>query len=176
MKRRLEDLAKLSVSELEQVFRAGTQPDREKLVGWEFRGFNKPLITKIAGFQKFKKGFYKKGDGYWGYNIPIVQGPLEREWTCRPSDDDPKRFGFYSVKLTQDLAQAKESDAILLDYADGKNGLFEGSFLRDYVKQVDADNEDLLLGKAYSSVAGAQIMPTFFIIDRDREAPRELSR
>lgn len=176
MARHLEDLAALSVSELEDVFQKGTKPDPEKLVGWEFRGFNKPFITKVAGFQKFKKGFYRKNDEPWGYNIPVEQGGLERPWTCRPSDTDPKRFGFYKIKDSSSVDKAKESDSVLLDYADGGNGLFEGSFLRDYVKQVDPDNEDLYLGKAYTEIAGAQVFPTFFIIERDREAPRELDR
>ena len=172
MARHLEDLAAMSVDELEAVFARGTVPDTDRLVGYEFRGFNKPFFTKIAGFQKFRKGFYKKGEETWGYNINVVQGSLDKPWSCKPSDDDPKRFGFYAVKpIADDDAAAKETGAILLDYSEGKNGLFEGSFLRDYVKQVDPDNEDLYLGKAYSSFGGRQMMPTFFIIERDRPAP-----
>ena len=60
MKRTLEDLAKLSNKELSRLFDAGTTPDTDKLVGWELRGFNKPFVTKLGGFQKFKKGFYLK--------------------------------------------------------------------------------------------------------------------
>ena len=162
----------MSTKALGRVFAAGSTPDTHNLVGWELRGFNKPLLTRLGGFQKFKKGFFLKGDQVWGYNISVVQGPLESRWSCLPSDDSPKRFGFYSVRLA--APADKEPGAILLDYSDGDNRLWEGSFLRDYVKQVDPDNPSLYLGKAYSALGSAELMPTYFIIERDREAPREL--
>ena len=172
MKRTLEDLAKLSNKELSRLFDAGTTPDTDKLVGWELRGFNKPLVTKLGGFQKFKKGFYLKSGEVWGYNIPVVQGKVTEPWKCLPEDDAPKRFGFYRVRRAE--SGDKEPGALLLDYSEGHNRLWEGSFLRDYLRQVDANNDDLYLGKAYSALAGAQIAPTFFIVERHRPAPRTL--
>ncbi len=171
MPRRLEDLARLSARELGRVFHDGTLPDVQELLGWEYRGYNQPFITQVLGFRKFKKGFYERDGACWGYNVPVVQNGLEGAWKCRPSDDAPKRFGFYSVRSLEPGSTAgKESGCLLLDYSDGSNGFFEGSFLRDYVRRVDGD-DDLLLGKAYSSVARAQLFPTFFIIERDRRAP-----
>ncbi len=172
MKRSLEDLVKLSNKELTELFARGTTPNTDELVGWELRGFNKPFITKLGGFQKFRKGFFLVGEEVWGYNIPVVQGDVSEPWKSLPSDDAPKRFGFYRVRPAG--AGDKEPGSLLLDYSQGDNHLWEGSFLRDYVKQVDADNPDLYLGKAYSSLLGAQIAPTIFIIERNRPGPRTL--
>lgn len=168
--RALEDLISLSKSELDRIFEGGTEPDADDLVGWEFRGFNVALVPKIGGFQKFKKGFAKDGDFYWGYNVPVRQGGPDAPWTCRPSDEFPKRFGFYSVRSDQD---GKEPGSLRLNYGEGKNKLWEGSFLRDYLRQVDADNPNLLLGRAYMSVAGKLVFSNYFVLERHREAPGE---
>ncbi len=167
MSRTLEDLARLSKRELAALFDAGSPVDPESLTDWEFRGYNQPLFTKIAGFQKFRKGFYEHEGAHWGYNINVLQGPLARPWTSKPSDDAPRRFGFFSITPAETL----EPGALLFNYGDGKNRLLEGSFLRDYVRQVERDNPDLLLGKAYSAVGSARLMPSYFTIQRDRRAP-----
>ncbi len=174
-RRTLRDLAGLSAKELDRIFEAGLTPAPEKLAGWEFKGYNVPFMTKILGIKKFKKGFYRKGDEYRGYNIPIYQNPIDEPWRCRPVDHNPKRFGFYSVKVvTPEMEENKEPGALILNYADGDNLLWEGSFLRDYLKQVDADNDDLYLGKAYLAAGPARLMPGYFILERDREAPTEV--
>ncbi len=173
----LEDLALLNARELQALFNKALKPDWEALVDYEFRGFNEPKITKLLGFQKFKKGFYQRDGLRCGYNIPVEQGPLAAPWVCKPSDAEPKRFGFFSVLPIEDLAAGyQERESLLLNYADGRNSLFEGKFLRDYVRQVEPENESLYLGKAYSEVAGRQIMPTFFIIERHRKAPAGAER
>ncbi|HUT56222.1 MAG TPA: hypothetical protein VM658_22715 [bacterium] len=176
-KRNLKDLAKLSAGELEEIFQKGKTPDPAKLVDWEFKGYNVPFFAKLLGIKKFKKGFYRKGDEFWGYNIPQYQNSIDEPWRCKPVDHNPKRFGFFSVKAVRtEMKENKEPGALILNYADGKNWLWEGSFLRDYVKQVDADNYDLYLGKAYTAVGPARIIPSFFIIERDRKAPTEVIR
>lgn len=176
-KRTLQDLARLSTQELENVFRDGKTPDMDKMVDWEFCGYNVPFFAKLLGIKKFKKGFYKRGEEFWGYNIQIYQNPIDEPWRCKPVDHNPKRFGFYTAKeVTPDMKENLEPGAIILNYGDGKNMLWEGSFLRDYVVQVDPDNEDLYLGKAYSAIGPARIAPSFFIIQRDRKAPTEVDR
>ena len=171
-KRTLKDLAGLKTAELEKIFQAGKTPDFEKLNGWEFKGYNVPFFAKLLGIKKFKKGFFMKDDRQWGYNIPIYQNAIDDPWRCKPVDHNPKRFGFFSVKVvTPEAVENKEPGALILNYADGKNLPWEGSFLRDYVKQVDPDNDDLYLGKAYSALGSARIAPSFFIIERDRQAP-----
>ncbi len=175
-KRKLEDLAKLSADELEKIFQNGETPDPEKLVDWEFRGYNVPFFAKLLGIKKFKKGFYKRGAEYRGYNIPIYQSPLEEPWRTKPVDHNPKRFGFYSVKEVDPHGKEnKEPGALILNYADGGNLPWEGSFLRDYIKKVDPENDDLYLGKAYVAAGPSRIAPSFFIIERDRKAPTRVT-
>lgn len=174
-KRTLKDLAGLSAAELEKIFAAGKTPDFEKLNGWEFKGYNVPFFAKLLGIKKFKKGFYLRDGEPRGYNIPIYQNSIDEPWRCRPVDHNPKRFGFYSVKKVQpgDF-ENKEPGALILNYSDGKNLPWEGSFLRDYLKQVDPDNDDLFLGKAYSAVGPLRVMPSFFILERDRKTPTQV--
>lgn len=176
-KRTLKDLAGLSTAELEKIFKNGKTPDPDKLVDWEFKGYNVPFFAKLLGIKKFKKGFYREGEEFWGYNIPQYQNSIDQPWRCKPVDHNPKRFGFYSVKAVRpDMTENKEPGALILNYADGNNLLWEGSFLRDYLKQVDPDNDDLYLGKAYVALGGARFMPSFFILERDRKAPTEVIR
>jgi len=171
-KRTLQDLARLPAGELEQVFARGTTPEVDKLVGYEFMGYNVPFFAKILGIKKFRKGFYQHGDETFGYNIPQYQNGLSEPWRSRPVDHNPKRFGFYSVKkVSPEAKENKETGAIILNYDDGDNWPWEGSFLRDYVKQADPDNDDLYLGKAYVALGPLRIMPSIFIIERLRPAP-----
>jgi len=166
-----EQIARLSNARLLEIFRQGATPDIKKLLGYEFRGFNTPAFAKLIGIQKFKKGFYSKDGKPFGYNIPVRQNGLDGPWICKPNDDNPKRFGFYSLNPpgTSPLS-SKEPQALLLNYADGKNGIFEGAMLRDYVVQPYRDNADLYIGKAYIEVAGILVFSNYFIIERHRES------
>jgi hypothetical protein len=176
-KRNLQDLAKLSVPELEDIFQKGNTPDPEKLAGWEFAGYNIPFVAKLIGVKKFKKGFYKQGDEFWGYNIPVEQNRLEEPWQCLPSEETPRRYAFYSMKpVTPESKENKEPGALILNYGDGHNPVWEGSLLRDYVKQVDPDNDDLYLCKVYIALGPARVFPSFFIMERHRRAPSEVKR
>ena len=170
-KRTLQDLAKMSTKELEEVFKNGTLPDVEKLVGYEFMGYNVPFVAKLLGIKKFQKGFYRHGKEIWGYNIPQYQNSIDEPWRCKPVDHNPHRFGFFSVKNVADTQESIEANSLILDYGDGKNMPWEGSMLRDFVKQVDPDNDDLYLGKAYMAFGSLRVMPNIFIIQRLRKAP-----
>lgn len=171
-KRSLRDLARMPAGELEELFARGKTPEPEKLVGFEFMGYNVPFFAKLLGIKKFQKGFYRRGEEFWGYNIPQYQNDVSEPWRCKPVDHNPKRFGFFSVKKVEPAAKEnKEPGALILNYEDGHNLPWEGSFLRDYVKQVDPDNDDLYLGKAYVALGPLRIMPSLFIIERLRPAP-----
>ena len=164
MKRQLEDLARLSKKELEAIFKAGTTPDFESLNGWEFRGYNVFLIARNFGFQKFIKGFFKKDGKYpWGYNLMIDQ---KTHWQIKPGS---KRFGFYSVKPVG--PEGKEPHALILNYGEGENPFFGGTWiLRDYLVKVDPDNDDLYLGKAYLALRTLRPFLNFFILERFRKS------
>lgn len=176
-KRTLKDLARLSVEELEEIFEKGITPDPEKLVGWEFKGYNVPFIARLLGVKKFKKGFYKKGEEFWGYNIPVLQNSIDEPWISKTKDGVPKRYAFYSVReVKEGEKENREKGALILNYGDGNNLPWEGSFLRDYLKQVDEDNDDLYIAKVYIAIGPARLMPSFFIMERDKKAPIEIER
>ena len=174
--RHLEDLACMSTEELDIIFDTGRTPDFKKLSGWEFRGFNPPFFAKIAGIRKFKKGFFTKKIGdqeiQLGYNIPIVQNGINGPWLCKPSDNKPDRFGWYTVKPVDPLGKDnKYPHSVLLNYGEGDNSFFDGTMIiRDYVVQVDSDNEDLYLGKAYLAFGPLRVFSNYFILERHRES------
>jgi len=170
-------LARASRRELEQAFQRGTTPDLEALVGWEFRGIN--CISRLTGLQKFVKGMFRGEDGrVMGYNIRANQNVLDGRWHLRPSDDAPRRFGFYEVSPVDPTARDNHYlHALLLDYGKGGNPPWDVTAgLRDYLVQVDANNPDLLLGKAYYAVGPARAAMNFFILERHRHGPTELPR
>jgi len=169
-------LEQTPMSGLERVFQRGVTPDLDALVGWEFRGINHlPLnvlpIATLVGIKKFMKGFYRGEDGrVMGYNIPVVCNVLDGRWHLKPSDSEPKRFGFYEVQEVDPTSRDNTYlHAVLLNYGKGGNQRFDpSSGLRDYVVQVDAANPDLYLGKAYYAIGPARIATNFFILERHR--------
>ncbi len=176
-------LEQASWDALETTFQRGTMPDLDGLVGWEFRGINRlplndlPLAT-IVGIKKFAKGFFRAEDGrVMGYNCPVVQNVLDGRWHTKPSDAMPKRFGFYAVHPVDPTARDNNYlHAILLDYGKGGNARLDPTRgLRDYVVQVDANNPDLLLGKAYYAIGPGRIGGlNYFILERWRRGSAEL--
>lgn len=169
-----EGLAKSSESELKKIMQEGVTPKFEDLVGWEFRGWNVPYITRILGFQKFKKGFYlgpnQRIDGreISGYNVVVVQNRFDEPWIAKPSEDAPKRHGFYIVyKVRPEDKDNLFQNALLLNYGLGKNPLWHPArLLRDYLVQPDPDNRDLFLGMAVFAIGPFRVFPSFFIIER----------
>ena len=179
-------LERASMRELELIFRRGTMPDLDGLVGWEFRGINRlPLqvvpVAQVAGIKKFLKGFYRDAERgrVMGYNSPVVNNVLDGRWHLKPSDTAPKRFGFYEVTPVDPTARDNEYlHALLLDYGKGDNPIYDPSRgLRDYLVQVDPDNPDLLLGKAYYALGPARIGGlNFFILERFRRGLTDYAR
>jgi hypothetical protein len=166
-----EELCQKSDKELEEIFKAGITPDFKNLLGYEFRGFNVPKITKILGFQKFKKGFFtaagQKPDGneVMGFNVLIDQ--KKDKWCALPSEDKPKRYGFYRVyKVKPSERDNKYPNALLLNYGISRNGIHPARLLRDYLVQVEPDNPDLYLGRAYFALGPLRLFPSFFVLER----------
>ena len=176
-------LERASWDEIEKTFMRGTTPDLDALVGWEFRGINRfplyPLpIPDLLGIKKFVKGFFRSaaGDGLaedgrvMGYNCPVVQNVLDGRWRTKPSDTSPKRFGYYEVHAVDATARDNAYlHAVLLNYGRGGNKPWDPtSGLRDYLVQVDPENPDLFLGKAYYALGPARVRSNFFILERWR--------
>jgi hypothetical protein len=166
-------LEQTPMSELEKVFIRGATPDLDALVGWEFRGINHlPLnvlpLANLVGIKKFVKGFFRSEDGtVMGYNSPVKNNALDGRWHVAQ-----KRFGFYEVARVDPTAHDnKYLHAVLLDYGKGDNPALDPSqVLRDYVVQVDPNNPDLYLGKAYGALGPLRIPTNFFILERFRVA------
>ena len=177
-------LAQASPGELERAFQRGVTPDPEALIGWEFRGINAtprgaPPLARLAGIQKFVKGMFRAEDGRArGYNCPVVQNALDGRWQPRPVGGEPRRFGFFRIAPVDPTARDNRYlHALLLDYGKGGNPAWDPSrSLRDYLVQVEPDNPDLLLGKAYVAAGPARVAIGFFVLERWRErhdlAPR----
>jgi hypothetical protein len=162
----------LSPAELEKLMRRGEAPSPGALAGWEWRGLNTMFWAPTVGIKKFVKGFYENDQGVFGYNEPIVQNRADQPWIARPSDVDPKRFGFFAV-LPVD-PQSKDNaylGALLLDYGKGPNPALEPSkILRDYLVRVHPGSDDLLLGCAYAAAGPLRVrVPhAFFVLERHR--------
>lgn len=177
-------LEQTSMSGLEQVFQRGKMPELDQLIGWEFRGINHlPLnalnLAYLVGIKKFMKGFYKGEDGrVMGYNIPVGRNALDGRWHLKPSDTEPKRFGFFEVAPVDPTARDNHYlHSILFDYGKGGNPKGDPSNgLRDYLVQVDAANPDLFLGKAYFAIGPARLAMSFFILERHRVGLTEYVR
>lgn len=157
----------------------GTAPRFTDLVGWEFAGANALTLTRLIGIRKFVKGFYEgplRGPSggptpfIQGYNVDVRQNGDEEPHIAKPSEEKPKRHGFYRVHAVDPAARdSRYPNALLLDYGLGGNGLF-GPPLRDYLVQVYPDDPDLLLGKAYVALAGLRIPVSFFVLKRMRKS------
>ncbi len=168
-----EKLARSDPGTLEQVMRQGITPEFSDLIGWEFRGFNQPYITRILGFQKFKKGFFVApgqnpgGPEFSGYNVPVVQNGLYGKWLALPDEDNPKRYGFYrAYRVKPDERDNKYPNALLLNYGIARNGLNPARLLRDYLIQVDTGNPDLFLGEASFAIGSLRVFPSHFVLER----------
>ncbi len=159
-----------------QIMQNGVMPDLEGLTGWEFAGTNTGPWAALIFNRKFKKGFFQGRDRHpggpspfiQGYNIPVKQNGVGKPHVAKPTDEAPKRFGFYRVHPT--VSGAKDSlyeNAALLDYSLGGNPWYDPSrLLRDYLVQVYPDDPDLLLGHAMGAVLGLRITVSFFILER----------
>ena len=163
-------LALASNAELEEYMKRGIAPDVRKLVGWRFKGYNTLDVTTILGFRKFKKGFFSKepppheGAPIWGYNVDVKQNGLVDPWI----EKGKPPYGFYRVYRVDPASRDNlYPNALLLDYGQGGNPPYDPSrFLRDYLVQVDPDNPDLLLGKAYVALGPVRVFVSFFVLER----------
>lgn len=189
MKHTFEILAKADKKTLEKIMKEGNMPDIESMVGWEFDGYNLTFMATILGIRKFRKGFYKekgnykgyngfiKGfgkeeDKYKGYNVKMKQNKFGEPWKYKCGK--PERFGWFDIVPAVLLAlgdkDAMYLNALLLHYGlDNRNSVFEGKMLRDFLVQVNENDKDLYLGKAYNAVGKKLVMPSYFILKRAEE-------
>lgn len=160
-----KDLASRKNAELETLMKVGAMPSLDALAGFEFRGFNTPAFTAVLGIRKFVKGFFRSPRGLEGYNVPARQNGLDGEWLRKPSEESPKRFGFYVVTRSP----GPYPNSALIDYsASALNKVWQPErLLRDYLVQPDPGNPDLFLGKAYLALP-SRVHVSYFVLERLR--------
>jgi len=166
-KHRYETLAVALPHELEAVLQAGTAPDLHGIAGYEFRGWNTPFFAPLAGIQKFKKGFFvdsSAGGAVRGYNRDVRQeGGLAGPW-IEVGTGGATAYGFYEL---EPQVGGPYPNSVLLNYGCERNPFYNPiKLLRDYVVQVDPDNPDLLLGKAYLGLPVKWPSVSFFVLER----------
>jgi hypothetical protein len=156
--------------ELERLVVRGEQPDAGTLTGWEFRGTNTPVITRLLRIRKFLKGFYAEESGrVFGYNMRARQGRLSDPWASRPDETAPKRFGFFGVRPPDPASRDNAYlHALLLDYSEGGNRGSVMNLLRDYLVRVVPGSDDLLIGKAYMSFGALRLPVGYFVLECSR--------
>lgn len=173
------DLANRSATQLETAFWQGITPNMDDLVGWDFKGWNHPEFISYLGFRKFIKGFFDTpvpsdpdDPMIEGYNLELIQNGPTGPWLGNPSDEAPKRHGYYHVyKVRPHDRDNKYPHALLLNYGTSpRNPAIDiTKVLRDYLVQPDPDNKDVFLGKAYVALGNARIAVSFFLLERLRE-------
>ena len=169
MNRDLRLLARLDRHEHDRLFRRGAAPAIDDLVGWEFEGLNCSLVPRIAGFEKFVKGFYRAAPNRQGecdgFNAVVIQNGPDGEWLGLPTDDDPKRHGFYRV---QPFETPGKPPTLLLDYgAHTANPRLDVSrLLRDFLVRIEG-SADHLLGRAHLAL-GRWVFAGYFLLERRR--------
>ena len=170
-----EELAKLPNSSLNDVMRAGATPTAELLAGFEFRGFNPPGFAKALGFQKFLKGFFVDDGGKLaGYNLFVedARGGIAAPWVAKKGGGPKNRHGFYDVEPVKGGRYNDFPNAVLLNYGSGRNSAFNPEArIRDFLVQVDPNNNDLFLGKAFIDLGLTRAFSNFFLLERFGSAP-----
>ncbi|QQR89697.1 MAG: hypothetical protein IPJ88_16150 [Myxococcales bacterium] len=105
-----------------------------------------------------------------GYNVVVDQKANEPPFEARPSEENPKRHGFFRVHPVQSGGKdSRFAQALLLDYGLGANGLQLSGLLRDYLVQVYADDPTLLLGSADLAIGPLRIPSGFFVLSRQNQ-------
>lgn len=167
----LETLVKSDKKTLEEVMKNGLMPDLESLADWEFDGYGPTPLSAILGLRKFRKGFYKEKDKYKGYNVKMKQNKFEEPWECK--HEKPKVFGWFDIMTDYSHTNVKPlyPNAALIHYGfDERNTLLDGKIIRDFLVQVNKDDKDLYLGKAYSAIGKKLMTPVYFIIKRGKKS------
>ncbi|MEO6457837.1 MAG: hypothetical protein ABIO92_06135 [Chloroflexia bacterium] len=172
-------IAALKPRQQEAIILKGEKPDRDALLGWEYRGMNLGRVARLLGIRKFIKGFYRATDGQtFGYNVRARQNSPAEAWVDRLTAGKAKRFGFYLVlPVDPEGRDNAYLHALLLDYGHGGNGRYDiTALLRDYLVRVNLGSDDLLLGKAYLALGSARVSVGYFLLERHQPLPGTVDR
>jgi hypothetical protein len=158
-----------------RLFGVGGAPSLEAIVNQEYGGFNTGWVPTLFHVRKFLKAFFTEHGATYGCNTPVRQNGLQGEWIEKPSRQNPKRFGFYSVSPATWHDRSPALGALLLDYSRGGNSRLDPArLLRDYLVRVHPGSDELLLGKAYAKLGRVRIPVSYFVLQRIRPVVSEI--
>ena len=170
-----EDICRERDSKLEELVLRGVMPDIAQIAGWEFKGRNTSMTSKLLNIRRFIKGFCaisqetQPPEMIDGYNLWVWQERgLKSPWRPMTKSGKPWRHGFFKVHPVEpDQIDNKYPNALLIDYSLAKNPFYHpGAVLRDYFVQVYKNNPDLYIGKAYAALGSLRILGGYFVIER----------
>lgn len=151
-----DTLARADKPTLEKVLRTGTAPDIEQLNGWIYCGWNHEPIGKLSG-EKFKKGFYKRAGGNFGYNETVIQDRQKYlgQWEVGLHRVRPNQLGYFRVSYVKDEPHHKLYEPYMhlahFNYEVPFHKWYLGFFrvIRDFVVLPNEGDHSLMLCKAY---------------------------
>lgn len=187
MLRHLDELVGLGDAGLRDLWRRGSPPTPEELVGWVFRGWNTGLAAARSpvGGRAFAKGFLRDAGGVQGCNFVV----RVRDGTWHVDTHRP--FGFFAVYPTTRSRAWRHRPALLLDYGRGREARFLAAWpgrpelrlrvvgrlarpLRDVIVRPRDAAEGLYVGRAFLTSA-LKLPVTCFALERWRPMPAVLT-
>lgn len=157
-------LARSSDGELERRMRSAASPDLRAIVGYEWQGYNTPIVTILIGNRKFIKVFIEGADGgVRGHNYFAAGTSLDEPWERRGSI-----VGRYGVRPSGAFSHPQYSRAALIDYGLERDQSALLRALRDYIVQPEPSDPDVLLGKAFFSFGSVALPAGYFVLGRLR--------
>jgi hypothetical protein len=167
------DLVHTPLRHLPALMVQGRRPDLEALCGWEWRGTNLPMTSRLLGIRRFIKGFVSVDGRGEGYNVSVEGSDLGAPWVERRQRDGRREWARFAVTPLDGTAPgARYPDAVLLDYgAVGSPERGVARRLRDHVVAMSPDSQDLLLGRAFLRVSRADVPVGWFALERLHPIP-----
>jgi len=166
------DLWRLNSSTLKEFMNKGTEPDKDFLSGYLYRGLNVGFLARLIGRRKFIKYFkdfpISSLLAFLGNNFMVKQNDPDEEYIKLFKDGSPIPEGYFLIEVAEDNREWNHyQDAIFLDYGKGNNKRYQpAKLLRDYLVQPFPGNKEILLGHAYFAIFGFKVPFTFFILER----------
>lgn len=157
----IEELSSAGRRRLERLFAAGSMPDVDALLGWQFRGVVTSKVARAVRYKRFVKRLYDGEQGAEGYNV-----------LCRNRDGIPRRIRGREMRhgwFVARPARGRRAGTLLFDYSAAPQNARANPerLVRDFVVHPDPRNGDLLLGKAFV----ARVPVAFFVLERDLRSP-----